>query len=90
MWVVSYDTPSDRRRRRIVKVLEGYGRRVQYSVFECDITADQREKLTKLLQRIVQPEEDDVRFYPLDEDAVQRVILLGRAELQRSHGHYLI
>ena len=37
MYLVCYDITSDRVRNKIVKTLEGYGRRVQYSVFECDL-----------------------------------------------------
>ena len=35
MYVVSYDITSDRLRNKIAKTLEGYGTRIQYSVFEC-------------------------------------------------------
>ncbi|MBD2045501.1 CRISPR-associated endonuclease Cas2 [Coleofasciculus sp. FACHB-64] len=30
-YVVTYDIPCDKRRRKISNLLEGYGRRVQYS-----------------------------------------------------------
>ena len=33
--VVSYDITNDRRRLKVMKTLEGFGERVQYSVFEC-------------------------------------------------------
>lgn len=33
MYVVAYDIPDDTRRSRIAKTLEGYGDRLQYSVF---------------------------------------------------------
>ena len=35
VYVVSYDIISDRTRRKLSKILEGYGVRIQYSVFEC-------------------------------------------------------
>ena len=35
--LVSYDISDDKRRRKVCKILEGYGYRVQYSVFECDL-----------------------------------------------------
>ena len=43
--VVSYDVSDDRRRRKVAKIMEGYGYRVQYSVFECDLDADQMRTL---------------------------------------------
>lgn len=35
--VVSYDIKNDKRRRKVMKLMEGYGERVQYSVFECHL-----------------------------------------------------
>lgn len=37
MYVISYDISNDRRRNKIAKILLDYGRRVQYSVFECEM-----------------------------------------------------
>ena len=34
LWVVAYDSPNTRRRRKLAKLLEGYGERLQWSVFE--------------------------------------------------------
>lgn len=89
-WVVSYDIPDDKRRRKVAKLLEGYGRRAQYSVFECDISEEKREKLETLLMREIEPLEDDIRFYPMNRADLARVRLLGRAELYRARGWYLV
>jgi CRISPR-associated protein Cas2 len=84
MWIVSYDIPNDKRRRRVAKVLEGYGRRAQYSVFECDIDKDKCEKLEKLLKREIDPTEDDIRFYPMNRADLERVVILGNGTLYQS------
>jgi CRISPR-associated protein Cas2 len=89
-WIVSYDIPNDRRRAKVAKILEGYGRRAQYSVFECEITDDQRDRLEHALQRTIDAEEDDVRLYPMNRADLTRVRLLGRAELYRARGWYVI
>ncbi|MEW6376162.1 MAG: CRISPR-associated endonuclease Cas2, partial [Thermodesulfobacteriota bacterium] len=39
-YVVSYDIPDDQRRIKIAKILEDFGDRVQYSVFECLLEQD--------------------------------------------------
>ena len=39
LYVVTYDIPSNKRRKKVSDLLEGYGRRVQYSVFECLLSA---------------------------------------------------
>lgn len=47
MYLVSYDISSDRRRKKIVNILENYGKRIQYSVFECDLDEKRYTKLYK-------------------------------------------
>ena len=54
MYLVCYDITSDRVRNKIVKTLEGYGRRVQYSVFECDLDEKRYKELYGKLLRIMQ------------------------------------
>ena len=48
-YLISYDIPNDKRRLKIAHLLEGYGERVQYSVFEVWATD---EELTKLRERL--------------------------------------
>ena len=50
--LVTYDVTDDRRRRRVAKLLEGYGRRVQRSVFECNLTKAQFQKLRQRLEHL--------------------------------------
>ena len=89
-WIVSYDIPGTKRRTKVAKILEGYGRRAQYSVFECDISDEQRDRLERALRRVVDETEDDIRFYPMNRADLKRVALLGRAELYRARGWYLV
>lgn len=89
-WVVSYDIPNDKRRRNVSKVLEGYGRRVQFSVFECELDEEKTNRLEKRLLKEIDPREDDIRFYPLNQADLNRVRLLGTAQLARERAHYII
>ena len=89
-WIICYDIPDDKRRRKIQKLLEGYGRRAQYSVFECEIDLNKLKRLEKQLTRLIDETEDDVRIYPLNKADIKRVSMLGIAQLQRTSGHYLI
>lgn len=64
MYIVSYDIPSDRLRTKISKALEGYGRRVQYSVFECDLVEKRyRELYEKLIKLTEGLEDGNICFY---------------------------
>jgi CRISPR-associated protein Cas2 len=82
-WVVSYDIPNDKRRRQVSKVLEGYRQRVQFSVFECELDETKCDRLEKQLRQQIDEDEDDVRFYPLNQADLQRVKMLGIAELRQ-------
>lgn len=79
--VVSYDIADNKRRRKVMKTMEGYGQRVQYSVFECRLGARDVARLRARLRKLILEEEDDIRFYLLCEQCVQRVQTLGRATL---------
>jgi CRISPR-associated protein Cas2 len=66
--VVSYDvsteTPAGRRRlRRVAKVCESFGQRVQNSVFECLVDPAQWEVFRRRLLKEVELEDDSLRFY---------------------------
>jgi CRISPR-associated protein Cas2 len=76
-WIVSYDIISDKRRRKVMNILLSYGRRAQYSVFECDISDRQQMTLEGKLRKEIDEDEDDVRFYPLNQADISRVRTLG-------------
>ena len=76
--VVSYDISDDKRRREVAKIMEGHGYRVQYSVFECDLSMKQMRQLQKRLRPLVKAQEmDSVRFYPLPADVADKIEVLG-------------
>jgi CRISPR-associated protein Cas2 len=63
--LVSYDVADDRRRLKVAKVLTNYGQRVQKSVFECDLDDRRGLKLKQEVDRLIDHEEDSVRYYTL-------------------------
>lgn len=89
-WVVCYDIANDRRRNKVSKALEGFGRRVQKSVFECELNEARLTRLEAILGRIINVQEDQIRFYPLNEADIKRVRLLGNAQLERIQAHYVV
>jgi len=89
-WVVCYDIPDNRRRHKVMKIMEGAGRRVQYSVFECEIDEARLIRLQRDLRRVIDLEEDNIRFYPLNEGDIKKIITLGCATLERIREHYMV
>lgn len=78
MYVVSYDISNDKVRTKIAKELENFGRRVQYSVFECRISEKQFEQLYGKLTVLMQEEkEGNVRIYKLCGKCERDVITIG-------------
>lgn len=65
LYVIVYDIPLDKRRNKVAKILEGYGQRVQLSVFECEITDKKLGELKSKLRKKVHEKEDSVRFYAI-------------------------
>ncbi len=76
---VSTDTAAGRRRlRRVAKVCEGHGQRVQKSVFECILNAAEMEQLKYRLRREIDLEEDSLRIYRLREPRDRYLQVIGR------------
>lgn len=70
MMLIAYDVSLEdrqgaKRLRRIAKICEDYGLRVQFSLFECDITQAQWLTLKAKLLDTYQAETDSLRFYRL-------------------------
>lgn len=66
--IVSYDvsttTKEGRRRlRRVAKTCLDFGQRVQNSVFECQVNAEQWARLRRRLLKEYDANEDSLRFY---------------------------
>lgn len=75
---VSTETPEGRRRlRRVAKVCERVGQRVQKSVFECQVNEMQFEELERALLAEVDLEADNLRFYRLTEPHELRIKQYG-------------
>jgi CRISPR-associated protein Cas2 len=74
--LVVYDIADNRRRQKLATFLEGYGRRVQESVFECFLSLDEMKGLYEKVRGRVKPE-DNVRFYWVPKEAVSRALTLG-------------
>lgn len=77
-YVVSYDIAETKLRNRVAKLLEGYGSRVQYSVFECELDRERYHVLWKHLSEITLDEEtNSIRIYPLCGKCEEKSVFLG-------------
>lgn len=67
MYLIAYDITDGGRLRAVAKVLNRYGYRVQKSVFECDISKQQYNKLKAKLSAI-KSGNDKIKCYSLRND----------------------
>lgn len=90
-YLVAYDIADDNRRDDIATVLSGYGPRVQLSVFECE-TRSRTEaiELRAKLRALIDPVEDQIRLYPLDESAIRGTIVLGARTIEERQDFWIV
>lgn len=65
--LVIYDVVDNKTRNRLVKCLERYGVRVQKSAFEALLNRKQYDAMMRRASRIINPVEDSLRVYILDD-----------------------
>ena len=95
MVLVTYDvnTESDggkRRLRRVAKLCENFGQRVQCSVFECLVDPAQWADLSHRLGQEIDKERDSLRFYFLGSNWKRRVEHIGAKEAYDPEGLILL
>jgi len=79
-YIVSYDISNDNFRNRVSDVLEGYGFRVQESVFECQFNADELGIVINRLENLI-ANNDNIRIYPLCKDCIKKALEIGKTKL---------
>lgn len=78
LYDVKTETREGRRRlRKVAKACEGFGQRVQKSVFECSLQPVRYEQLRGNLLDIIDRKEDDLRLYRLADNAFEAVEHFG-------------
>ena len=64
-YTIAYDITNDKRRNRVAKILKDFGKRVQYSVFECNTDRQAFLRLQNRLEKVIDFGEDTITFYHL-------------------------
>jgi len=64
-YIICYDIGEPKRLSRIHRMLKRIALPLQYSVFYTRMSERQRNKLAELLEKRIDPLEDDLRIYPL-------------------------
>ena len=65
LYIVAYDIGNPRRWRRVFRLMKGYGRWLQLSVFQCRLTARRRAEMGRRLDEAIHTGEDHVLILDL-------------------------
>lgn len=80
-YLVAYDIRDDRRLRNIATCMEGYGIRIQYSVFVCDLSSQEAVLMRGDLEGRMKITEDSVMVVDLGRpEDTGRFLFLGHHE----------
>lgn len=95
MTLVSYDVSTvdaagRKRLRKVAKECVDYGQRVQNSVFEVDVDYGTFLKLKDRLMKIIDEEQDSLRFYYLGNNWKRRVEHIGAKETYDPEGSLIL
>lgn len=95
MTLVSYDVSTvdaagRKRLRKVAKECVNYGQRVQNSVFEFDVDYGTFLKLKDRLMKIIDEEQDSLRFYYLGNNWKRRVEHIGAKETYDPEGSLIL
>ena len=86
---ICYDVCETKRRNKLAALLEGYGLRANYSVFELDVSERIYAELKQRIARIIEPKTDKVLFYRICKTCMAKSESLGEGEIFRSPDTYV-
>ena len=80
-YLVAYDIREDRRLRNVATCMEGYGERIQYSVFICDLSEREAVLMRGDVEARMKQSEDSVMIIDLGQAGdSSRFLFLGHHE----------
>lgn len=93
--LITYDVCTDTaagktRLRKVAKQCVNYGQRVQNSVFECILDAAQCRKVQHILEEIIDPQTDSLRFYYLGNHYKSKVEHIGAKPAYEAEGILMV
>jgi len=75
-YLVSYDVCHPKRLRKVARTLEGYGVRLQYSVFECPLDGTRLAMLKAELDGLLNHDEDQILFVSLGPNSSDATLVI--------------
>jgi CRISPR-associated protein Cas2 len=90
LYIICFDISDNKRLRKVSIQLENFGERVQYSVFECYLDANDLNTLKQRIDKIIDQEVDHVRYYGLCDKDISKKLIDGRGNLAVDEDYHLV
>ena len=95
MVLISYDVSTvsasgKTRLRKVAKECQNHAQRVQNSVFECILDAAQCFQVKHILEQIIDPKQDSLRFYYLGNNYKTKVEHIGAKPTYEAEGVLMV
>ena len=76
--IVAYDISNPKRLRRVAKIMQDYGKRVQKSIFEVSLTPPVFKKMKFQIDTTINHTEDGVKYFPLCAKCSETIEIIGK------------
>jgi CRISPR-associated protein Cas2 len=89
LYIVCFDVADKRRLRAVSKTLEDFGKRVQFSVFECHLDKTEHQTLQQKIVELIDLEADHVRYYSLCPKDQNGILIDGKGQVTLDNDFHL-
>ena len=90
LYVICFDVAHKKRLRQVAIQMENFGQRVQYSVFECYLDANELEQLKQRLEKIINTNEDHIRYYGICNKDKGKILFDGMGSITPDNDYHLL
>ncbi len=87
---MTYDIANPKRLRRVARIMQDFGQRVQKSIFEVSLTPAVFKQMKFQIDNTIEPAEDGVKYFPLCRKCTTRTELIGQGFLIDPDEEYYI
>lgn len=89
LYIIAYDIADDNKRNKISEYLAGWGRRIQKSIFECDLNREELNRVMSYIHGLIDETQDRCHIYRLCAECTSCKIVFG-SDLEPAFGKAII
>jgi len=82
--VVAYDIADDKRRNKVASILSAYGKRANYSVFECLLDESDIAEMKAKVCKHIRKKKDTIIYYHLCRSCIEKIERIGNSFQEES------